>query len=127
MSRTRDRGTALIMALALLFVVAATGAALCLRVEETSRSNVAERRDLAARYAAEAGVERARAALAADANWAGETFAFDAFDVAVEVARGDGDCREVRSRASSPAAHATAFAKLRLGSGLPSVASWNDR
>lgn len=122
----RHRGAALIMSLALLFVVAAAGAALCLRVSETARSNVAERWNVAARCAAQAGVERARATLAGDAAYAGETFRFDAFDVVVGVTPAPDGYRAVRSTATSPAARAVVEAKLRLGSGLPTIESWRE-
>lgn len=123
---SRRSGVALITALALLLVVAAAGAALCVRVTETARSNVAERETLAARYAAEAGIERARWALAKDAAYAGETLRFDAFDVAVRVAARPDGRREARSIAASPSAHAVAAATLRLGGSLPVVETWRE-
>jgi len=123
----RRTGVALIFAIAALFVVAAAGAALCLRTTETARSNVAERTDLDARYAAQAGVERARWALARDAAYSGGAFRFDAFDVDVRVATSDGGRRVVRATATSAASRAWCEATLRPGVGLPVVESWRDR
>jgi hypothetical protein len=124
--RSKRSGAALIMSLALLVVVAAAGAALCVRVTETSRSNVAERQDLAARYAAEAGIERARWSLARDAAFAGESLRFEAFDVTIRVTPAADGRREVRAVASSPSSHAAASATLRLGASLPVVEAWRE-
>jgi hypothetical protein len=122
----RRTGAALFFAIASLFVVAAAGAALCLRTTETARSNVAERIELDARYAAQAGVARARWALARDAAYAGGSFRFDAFDVDVRVTPSDGGRRVVRATATSAASRAWVEATLRPGVGLLDVESWRD-
>jgi type II secretory pathway component PulK len=125
--RTTERGASLILALGLLFVVAAAGAALCLRTDETVRENVAQRANLAARYAAQAGVEKARLALSNDAAYAGETFRFDTFDVSVAVTSDDVAHRIVRVTATCATARAGVDVKLRLASGLPSIDVWSER
>ncbi len=124
--RSKRSGAALIMALALLLVVAAAGAALCLRVTETARSNIGERESLAARYAAEAGIERARWSLARDAAYAGEPMRFGAFDVTICVTTAGDGRREVRAVASSSSSHAAISATLRLGDALPVVDAWRE-
>jgi type II secretory pathway component PulK len=123
----RDAGAALVMVLAVLFAVAAAGTALCLRTDETVRSTHAMRANLAARYAAQAGVESARAALARDPAHAGQTLRFDDFDVVVAVDPSLEGQREVRVTASGPRSHAVLACTLRLGPGLPVVTSWRER
>jgi hypothetical protein len=114
------------MVLFLLAAVAAAGATLCLRVVDTAKDNVLERASLAARYAAQAGVERARWSLARDAEYDGESMRFGAFDVAVTVTCAADGTRAVHAVASSPAMSTTADATLRLTAGLPAVTSWHD-
>ena len=127
MTRTNRRtGATLVMVLMLLLAVATAGATLCLRASDTARLNVLGRERLAARYAAEAGIARARASLAHDAAYAGETIRFDAFDVAIRVAPSPDGRRAVRAVATSPTAHTAVEAKLRLTSGLPAIDAWAD-
>jgi type II secretory pathway component PulK len=124
--RSPQSGAALLLAIAALVVVAAAGAALCLRVSETARSNVSERANLAARYAAQAGVEKARAAIARDPAYAGESFRFDDFDVDVKTTSDADGRRVVRSTAASATSRAWVEATLRVGAGLPVVESWRE-
>jgi hypothetical protein len=112
------------MVLMLLLAVAAAGAALCMRAADTARLDVLGRGKLAARWAAEAGVARARASLSRDAAYEGGTFRLDAFDVSVRISASPDGRRSVRAVASSPSAHAAVEAKLRLTPGLPAIEGW---
>ena len=126
MRRHRQSGISLTIALLALVAVSAAGAALYASTERTVRVNATSRDRLAARYAAEAGVEKARWALARDASYAGETLRFDAFDVTVKVTAGPDGRSTVHAVAASPAMHASADATLRLTSALPIVESWRE-
>lgn len=136
---TRRRGAALWMALGLLLVVAAAGAVIHARTVESANAALRGRSDLDAFWAAEAGIARARAALAADPAWAGGPLALGSSTVTIAV-EADGEERRVRSEAhfepsgggpagSPTAARALVVAHLRLAQegALPAVVSWSRR
>lgn len=88
--RDRERGSALIWALVLLFFAASLSALLLERgrtVDAASKTDIAA---LKARYAAEGGLSVARHRLATDPGYAGETLRVGECEVAVRVEARDG-------------------------------------
>jgi Tfp pilus assembly protein PilV len=126
MSRRRESGVSLTIALVALFVTAASAAALFATTERTARSNSAERGRLAARYAAEAGVERARWAIGRDSAYEGERMQFDGFDVTIDAVGQHAEERCVIVEVTGSRGKSRVEATLREAPGLPVVIRWND-
>ena len=127
MTRLRtEAGLTLSIALVALVAVAASGAALYATTERTVRVNATSRDRVAARYAAEAGIERARWALGRDASYTGETMRFGAHDVTVKVTAAPQGRWAVHALAASPTMRASIDATLRPTSSLPVVETWRD-
>lgn len=85
--RERERGTALIAVLLLVFLATAFASLAHGRVRDLARDNVRERGQAAARYAAEGGLAKARHALRIDPLWSGDHLQVGAGDVVVRVVR----------------------------------------
>ena len=133
--RARSRGAALLIALGMLVVVATAGVVLQQRTLDLAKATTRGRLQLAARWAAEGGIESARAALARDAAFTGSTLRVGATEVVVTVRADAADAalRHVRAVAvvapSGPAAASERVqidAVLRVGPGLPSRGGWSQ-
>ena len=130
------RGMTVVAVLVCLLVMMLLGAALLkLALAEREQQPRSERR-LQAEWLVESGLERARARLAADASYAGETWPLSAADLGLPEASETGSGRERRSRVgrghdlgrsprrSKPTAGGSAFKPIipatgRAGRGIP--------
>ena len=133
--RRREGGFSLLLLLALVAVASVCSIALLGRLQHLARERVRTRASDAAFWAAQGGVERARAALARDPGWGGGEAALGRgrVEVRVEPVEGEPDCRAVRSLGFDPglgteatAARRTVTAVLRLGDGPPRVVAWRE-
>jgi hypothetical protein len=85
--RERERGSALLAVLLLVFVAAAFASLAQSRVRDIARDDVRERGETAALYAAEGGLAKARHALRSDPMWGGAHLQVGAAEVVVRVVR----------------------------------------
>jgi hypothetical protein len=133
--RPGDRGIAFYMVV--LFTVFLGGLCLAFRGSFTAavRDRSRERAAVAAVYAAQGGVERARAALARDPSWKGGATAVGrgSAEVVVREVPGEPGYRTVVSVGAIPgpgvgnvAAKRRVEVVLLLGEGLPRIVSWRD-
>jgi hypothetical protein len=134
----RDRaegGYIVYTVLVFVILIAALSVGLRGALQAAVRDRPRERSAVAAVYAAQGGIEKARAALARDPSWAGGTVAVGrgSAEVAVREVSGEPSLRTVVSIGSVPgpgagnvAAKRRVEVRLRLGEGLPSILSWRE-
>lgn len=102
--RERERGSALLAVLLLIFVATAFASLAQGRVRDLSRDNARERGETAALYAAEGGLAKARHALRIDPQWDGAQLQVGACEVVVRVVRAAPDeCQIVSQATAHPA------------------------
>jgi hypothetical protein len=130
-----EGGFAIVVVLLLLVIAAAISVDFAGRFSAVMRDRGTSRASTAALYAAQGGVERARAALARDASWTGEDLVVGDAVASVRVAAVEGatDLRRVEVVGVAPAKAQANFraqrridAVVRLGPGLPRVVGWRE-
>ncbi len=124
--RSARRGSALLLVLGLLLLLATAGLSFTALFLQSFEADRLEAERLPSFYLAEGGLEIARARLARDPSYRGEELDHGAGTVRIEV-RGEGASRTVAVRAwATPERRAfgRVEAALRLGDGLPEVVSW---
>ncbi len=131
----REEGFSLFLMISLAVCGSVVALGLMERIQSMARDRVRCRAAEAARWAAEGGIEKARAALAADPAWTGAVLDVggNRVEVRVEAVEGDGRLRRVRSLGVDPglgteatAAKRTLAAVLRLGPGGPRIVEWRE-
>lgn len=128
-----ESGTAFYLLVVVSVITLASGILLQGRFRALLQERTTGRHSLAARWAAEGGVEKARAALAADPAWSGGAVDMGRGRAVVEVREILPGLREIVSIADFPVAAPDTIrarrrirAVVRLGEGLPAVTSWAE-
>jgi type II secretory pathway pseudopilin PulG len=132
--RGRESGFTLLVAVAVAVVLGTLLLVTAQRVADVARDGDRDRAALSATYAAQGGVEAARAALARDPSWTGGTFPVGRGEAIVAAApvAGDADLRAVVvlgrhpwTGGASAEARTRVEVRLRLRPGLlPEIRSW---
>ena len=130
--RRRENGVALIMALLVVAAAALFALTMAHRGRRLATDTILDRVAATARAAASGGIERARWALARDADYAGETLRIGTSDVEIRVVRTD-EHAEILVLATTTAApfadsvteRVDAALALRA-SGLPTITRWSE-
>lgn len=121
-----QRGASLIMALLLLLAFATAGGvihAAGMRLVAGQRLDM-ERTERA--WAAEGGVEHARAMLARDPSWTGDRVTIGRVEVVVTVTGAGAERQVVADVAPPQGPRARVDVRLALGAGLPRVVAWSS-
>ncbi len=127
--RSRESGFSILLVLALALLLSTLAMVTAQRMMDLSRDGRRGRDSAAVLYAAEGGVEAARAALVRDPAWAGGSVDVDGIGVRVTVERLSAEPAAFRVAAVAVGRGASRRVEavlLARGTALPSLASWKE-